>query len=158
MQDVVNHHIQINRAPDNFWVQCVFTRNFWLNTDFQNFKWYFNPYFFFAMLNIQKGEYYCCVVAYLLFWCHFKYSFGIDLLLFVPGIILQTLVCIKHCYTYHNAKETIGNVDKHTDGWTLSIQHFTFVLILTICTHCFGHQYNMLMRIFTPCLFFRCFF
>ena len=43
--------------------------------------------------------------------------------------------------TYHNVRK--GNhwqyVDKRTNRWTSSIQSFTFILILPISMHCFGH-------------------
>ena len=40
------------RAPDNFWVQCVFTPWFLTQCWFSIFQWYFHPLYFFAMLKM----------------------------------------------------------------------------------------------------------
>ena len=122
-------NIWTNRAPDNFWVQCVFTPFFLLNADFQISKSIFTPCKF---SQCWKGRYYCFEVPYLnFFWCNFNYSFGSDLLLLV--ITLEYIMYILTIFWQY--------VDKRTDRLTSTIQSFTFVLrhVLTISTHCIGH-------------------
>ena len=91
------------RAPDNFWVQCVFTPQFLTQCGFQNFKWYFHPLYFSAMLKREGMAVLKRVSAVL---CRFKYSLSSNLLLLVI-FKLQTLFCNN---TYHYAKETIENI------------------------------------------------
>ena len=109
--------------------------NFWRNADYQNLKLYCHPLYFFAM---HKREGITVLKRKSVVLCRFKHRFGSDLQWFAIacGIILQ-----KNCFcniTYHNANHW-QYVDKRTDRWTSSIQSFTFLLILPISTHCFGH-------------------
>ena len=102
----------------------------------------FTPYIFLAMLKFRKGK-------ILLFW---STVFAIFVVI-VSLIIALVVICYCSWYnvtntclynnTYHNAKETSGTMltngktyEHHHDS---SIQSFTFVWILTIGTHCFGH-------------------
>ena len=68
------------RAPDIFETNAYLPPNFLLNADFQNFKWYFHPLYFFAMLKIESITVFKRVSAVLY---RLKYGFGSDLLLFV---------------------------------------------------------------------------
>ena len=81
---------------------------------------------------------------------------------FTSDLLLLVVLYRKHLFfntTYHSAKETIDNM--LTDRWTSVNPEFYF-------RYDFANQYallwthnayrNMLMRIFTPCLFFQSFF
>ena len=120
--------------------------NFWLNADFQISKSIFTPCNF---LQCWKGRYNCFEVPYLnFFWCNFNYSFGSDLLLLV--ITLEYILTIFWQY-----------VDKRTDRLTSKIQSFTFKTYIDnqYALHWTPYAYHsMLIRIFTPNLYFQCVF
>ena len=130
--------------------------NFWLNADFQNFKWYIHPLYFFRNAGNLIGKvYYCFVAPFRPFWCHFKCSFGSDLLLLVRGFILQTLVCLITLIIMQRKPLTIcSHTYRLMDIANLAF-YFCFdienqyALLWTPNAYC-----DMLMRIFTPCLFF----
>ena len=113
--------------------------NFLLNADFQNVKLYFHPLYFFAMhkregITVLKR---ISVVCYCLWYIYY-------------------IANICFCNTTHyNAKETIDNMS--TNRWTSSIRSFNFANQYAL--HWTPNAYrDILMRIFTPCLFFQCVF
>ena len=118
--------------------------NFWLNADFQISKSIFNPCNF---SQCWKGRYYCFGVPYLnFFWCNFNYSFDSDLLLLVITLEFILTICWQ--------------TDRQID---IDNPEFFFCF-----KKCIDNQYalhwtpnayrNMLMRIFTPSLYFQCVF
>ena len=54
------------RAPDNFWVQCVFTPYFLTQCWFSKFQVVFSPLYFFAMLKREVH-----VLRFLVYICRF---------------------------------------------------------------------------------------
>ena len=134
-------------------LQIIFESNaysrpdFLLNADFQISKSIFTPCNF---SQCWKGRYYRFEVPYLnFFWCNFNYSFGSDLLLLVV-----TRVYIDHILTI------CWQMDRQID-----IDNPEFYFCFKTCIdnqyalHWTPNAYrNMLMRIFTPSLYFQCVF
>ena len=73
-------HIMLCRAPDNFWVQCVFTPWFLTQCWFSNFKKYFHPLYFFAMLKRKITVLKCRI------WI----SFGV---IFIIALFMLVVTC-----------------------------------------------------------------
>ena len=118
--------------------------NFWLNADFQISKSIFTPCNF---SQSWKGRYYCFEVPYLnFFWCNFNYSFGSDLLLLV--------ITLEYIFTI------FWQTDRRIDFDNLEF-YFCFKTCIDnqYALHWTPNAYcNMLMRIFTPSLYFQCVF
>ena len=83
--------------------------------------------------------------------CHFQCRFGS-----IWYCLWYYIANICFCNTTHyNAKETID--DKRTKRWTSSIQSFNFANQYALLWIPNAYR-DILMRIFTPCLFFQCVF
>ena len=141
-------------------LQIIFEPNaylqptFWLDAEFQNFKWYFHHLYFFAMLKrevILFLAYICCFVS---FWTYLLKWFA-----FACGIILQMLVFVITLVVTQRKPMTIClQTDRQMD---LFNPEFYFCFSFNNCYALLWTPYayrDMLMHIFTPCLFLQCVF
>ena len=117
----------------------------------------FTPYIYFAMLKIQKRKYRLLGEPHLQFWPYLKYSFGSNLRLL--GTILEALVCILTIILMQRKSLAIfWQTDRQMDiinpefSFHFSIDNQYALLRTPNAWH------DVLMGIFTPCLFFQCVF
>ena len=149
--------LEVCRALDNFWAQCVFTPYFFTQCWFSNFQVVFSPLYFFAMLEreillfLSVIQYICSFVS---FWTYLLLCFTI-----ACGIILQTLVFVITLVVMQRKPFKICcQTDRQMD---LFIPEFYFCLSFDNCYALLwtpNAYHVVLMRIFTPCLFFQCVF
>ena len=59
--------VKVSRAPDNFWVQRVFTHWFLTQCWFSNFQLYFHPHIFFRNADYCFGA--SCAFSFIPLWC-----------------------------------------------------------------------------------------
>ena len=130
--------------------------NFWLNADFQNLKLYFHPLFLFTMRKREGITLLKCISVFLY---RFKHRFGSDLLLLVVLYCKYLFLKYHLSYIMQGKPLTIcWQRDRQMDILNLDF-YFRFNFANQYALLWTPNAYrDMLMRIFTPCLFFQCVF